>query len=291
MAQSCITSPAFTPAAGDTIIYKTTTVNTGDLTINVNASSAVHVRKWQASAVLASGDLVSGVYVPLTYDGTYWETPVIGNPPSGGAGGTINSGATFWMPWGADSYAPTGAAVGAPVASKQGARFPLTVPAQIQSTYLVLDINAASGTAAPCVGSTCGFYACIYKASMTSYVACTATAVSGGASNINATGATRFAWSTGSAVSGGVLTLPPGNYYVVTVSDSTALKLQVYGDGGFANMANVGGASGYVSYASANLATGNGASLAPIADISTATGGVTWIYWNATNLPLLGLLN
>lgn len=86
-AQSCSTSPAFTPAAGDTIVYMTTTTNTGDMTVNVNSSSAIHVRKWQKASVLASGDLVAGVYVGLTYDGAYWEIGGnIGNAPSGGGG-------------------------------------------------------------------------------------------------------------------------------------------------------------------------------------------------------------
>jgi hypothetical protein len=83
-AQSCATTPTFTAAAGDRIIYTTTTANTGDLTINVNASSAVHVRKWQGSAILAAGDLKANVNVPLTFDGTYWEVGGnIGNAPAG----------------------------------------------------------------------------------------------------------------------------------------------------------------------------------------------------------------
>jgi hypothetical protein len=91
-AQSCTTSPPFTPAAGDQIIYKTTTTNTGDVTTNVNSSSAAHFRKWQ-SAALAAGDLVAGVYVLATYDGTYWQVGGnIGNAPSGGTS-AIASGA------------------------------------------------------------------------------------------------------------------------------------------------------------------------------------------------------
>lgn len=91
-AQSCSTSPTFTPASGDTILYSTTTTNTGDVTINVNASSAVHVRKWQASSTLASGDLKANTPLLLTYDGTYWEAYVIGNAPAGG--GTVTSTGT-----------------------------------------------------------------------------------------------------------------------------------------------------------------------------------------------------
>ncbi len=79
-AQLCDTAPKFdvsgsaiAPTAGDTIIYKTGTTNTGDLTIAINGGSAVHVRKAQGTSVLAAGDLIAGQYVPLTFDGTFWE--------------------------------------------------------------------------------------------------------------------------------------------------------------------------------------------------------------------------
>ena len=85
-AQSCSTSPTFSPASGDTIIYTTTTAITGDVTVNVNSSSAVHVRKWQGSSVLAASDLKANVPVLMTYDGTYWEISTIGNAPGGGGG-------------------------------------------------------------------------------------------------------------------------------------------------------------------------------------------------------------
>lgn len=88
-AQSCTTNPTFVPAAGDTILYKTTTSNAGDLTVNVNASGAVHVRKWLATATLAAVDLPAGIPIYLTFDGTYWETYTIGNVPAGSGGGMI----------------------------------------------------------------------------------------------------------------------------------------------------------------------------------------------------------
>ncbi len=84
--QVCATTPTFAPAVGDTIIYKTTTTNTGDVTVIVNASSVVHVRKWLGASVLAAADLPSGVPVYMTFDGTFWEIHTIGNAPSGGGG-------------------------------------------------------------------------------------------------------------------------------------------------------------------------------------------------------------
>jgi len=92
--QVCNTSPSYTPAAGDTIIYNTTTTNTGDVTINVDSLGAKHARKWQGSATLASGDLVAGVYMLATYDGTFWEFYTIGNAPSGGGGSSALSAIT-----------------------------------------------------------------------------------------------------------------------------------------------------------------------------------------------------
>lgn len=85
-AQSCSTTPTFTPASGDWILYTTTTANSGDVTVNVNSSSAAHVRKWLGSSTLAAGDLVANTPMLLVYDGTYWEIPTIGNAPSGGGG-------------------------------------------------------------------------------------------------------------------------------------------------------------------------------------------------------------
>jgi len=88
-AQSCSTGPTiFTPVSGDTIMYSTTTTNTGDVTVDVNSLGVKHIRKWQGSSVLASGDLVANTPTLLTYDGTFWEIYTIGNAPSAGGGGS-----------------------------------------------------------------------------------------------------------------------------------------------------------------------------------------------------------
>ena len=69
--QSCNTAPSvgvtgtiFAAAAGDMLIYKTTTTNTGDLTININAQGAIHVRKAGGTAVLGAGDIQAGILHP-----------------------------------------------------------------------------------------------------------------------------------------------------------------------------------------------------------------------------------
>lgn len=105
-AQSCSTTPTFTPGAGDEIIYQTTTQNTGDVTVAVNGAAAAHVRKWQGASVLAAGDLKANVPTPMTFDGTFWEISTIGNAPAGSgvssitagcglSGGTISSSGTI----------------------------------------------------------------------------------------------------------------------------------------------------------------------------------------------------
>ena len=85
-AQSCATSPTFTPTAGDEIIYTTTTGNTGALTIAVNGGAAASVMKWGGSATLASGDIAANKPIKMTFDAAgNWDADDIANAPSGGA--------------------------------------------------------------------------------------------------------------------------------------------------------------------------------------------------------------
>jgi hypothetical protein len=82
-AQTCTTNPAFNSqgngicaAAGDWLLYKTTTTNTGALTLQVNGGggcATVGVQKRQGTVALANGDLVAGHYVLLVFDGTNWD--------------------------------------------------------------------------------------------------------------------------------------------------------------------------------------------------------------------------
>jgi hypothetical protein len=110
-AQVCTTSPTFTPDANDCIIYSTATANTGDLTLNVNSSSAAHVRKWLGASTLAAGDMPANQQVVACYDGTYWEMMTIGNAPGGtvypGAGVANSTGSA----WGT-SYSVAGSGAG-----------------------------------------------------------------------------------------------------------------------------------------------------------------------------------
>jgi len=81
--QSCTTSPSFVPAAGDCVIYTTTTANTGTgLTLNVNSLGAKSVAKWQGTTTLAANDVLANKQIIACYDGTNWELSTIGNAPS-----------------------------------------------------------------------------------------------------------------------------------------------------------------------------------------------------------------
>jgi hypothetical protein len=86
-AQSCTTTPSFTPTAGNCITYLTTTANTGTaLTINVNSSAAGSVAKWAGSTTtLVAGDIPANKPIPMCFDAAgQWDVMTIGNAPSGG---------------------------------------------------------------------------------------------------------------------------------------------------------------------------------------------------------------
>ena len=70
--QSCNAAFYFVPAAGNCIIYSTTTTNTGALTLTVNGTNSP-VRKRQGTVALAAGDLLAGHNTWMCYDGTAWD--------------------------------------------------------------------------------------------------------------------------------------------------------------------------------------------------------------------------
>lgn len=72
-AQVCTTGIAMTPTSGDAIIYKTTTQNSGDVTLAINGGSAIHFRKWSGQTILSKGDIQANVPILTVFDGTFWE--------------------------------------------------------------------------------------------------------------------------------------------------------------------------------------------------------------------------
>lgn len=91
-AQTCTTSPSFTPAANSCVTYTTTTPNSGaGLTLNVNGLGAKSVAKWLGTTTLAVGDVAANSPQLACYTGTVWNLSTIGNAPSGGGGTTWNA--------------------------------------------------------------------------------------------------------------------------------------------------------------------------------------------------------
>lgn len=88
-AQSCTTTPSVTLVSGNCFEYKTTTSNTGNLTISVNGSAALSVEKWLSTTTLAAGDIPAGHTIGMCYNGSVLDAMTIGNAPTGG--GTSNA--------------------------------------------------------------------------------------------------------------------------------------------------------------------------------------------------------
>jgi len=79
---SCSTSPTFTPSAGDVILFKPGTTNTGASTLNVNSSGAIAIREWNTSTATVAGDVVANSFYLLKYDGAgVWRLTDSSNPP------------------------------------------------------------------------------------------------------------------------------------------------------------------------------------------------------------------
>jgi hypothetical protein len=261
-AQSCTTSPSFTPASGDEILYTPGTTNSGDVTINVNSTAAKHVRKWSQSTVLASGDLVANVPVALIYDGTYWEVPTIGNAPSGGSSGTIigTSGIGAWYPFGRNFVASSAYNPG----TGYGAWWQVTLPFSATFRKINFQIKTASGTS--CTGGICGLLFGIFSADSTcsTTYATTTPIISGGSPDLNVSGVPI------SAIFTSPVTLAAGAYLIGVATDSSALVLQ--GGGEFLVLDNTDTTRQFRS-ATATV-TGDGSSLAFPANCSGG-GGIT----------------
>jgi hypothetical protein len=95
-AQTCTTSPSFTPTGNQScILYHTTTSNSGTgLTVNVNSAGAKSVAIAGASGwttTLTSGVIPSAKPVAMCYDGTNWDVLQTGTAASSGGGGSYTN--------------------------------------------------------------------------------------------------------------------------------------------------------------------------------------------------------
>lgn len=94
---ACSTTPSFTPAAGDVILFCPDVANTGASTLNVNAAGAKPLKQNQGQTPLVANDLrAAPACVAVQYDGTNWDLQGQGGNASGGAT-PVNS---LWCPFG-----------------------------------------------------------------------------------------------------------------------------------------------------------------------------------------------
>lgn len=93
-AQSCTTSPSFTPAANDSVWYTTTTTNSGTgLTVNIDSLGAKSVAIPSTSGwttTLTANIIPANTPILMTYTGTNWNVIQTGTLPNSG-GGCSNS--------------------------------------------------------------------------------------------------------------------------------------------------------------------------------------------------------
>lgn len=150
-----------------------------------------------------------------------------------------------------------------------------SLPVSVLSSSALFEVKTQSGTS--CTGGTCGMLAAVYN-STRNLIAATEVGTSGNANNaknINTTGVKKLAWSTGSAVSGGYLSLSPGGYFLCYTTDSAVLAVSANTTNSWMLIENEGGGSlvrhGWVS----SWSTGNGASLTAPSTIPGTFGGST----------------
>lgn len=87
-AYTCSTSPTFTPASGDAVLFKADVANTGSATLAVNSAAAATIKKQGGGTNLVANDLLAGTWTPVQFDGTNWQMEgQVGNAAGGGSPG------------------------------------------------------------------------------------------------------------------------------------------------------------------------------------------------------------
>lgn len=276
---TCAMSPAlgvYTTGACHT--FKANTANTGAASINFNSLGAKTIKKAEGGVTtdLSDNDIRAGQVVNVCYDGTNMQLQsTLGNTSSGG-GVTLDAATAFWPLWpftaGGGSSQITGAA-------NYGNCYGFVMPAAITSTVLSFEVTVGSGTC----GGTCGFGTAIYNSAGTG-IAYSTIGVSGSGTNINTTGIKELTWASGTAVSGGTLSLSAGKYFACLSTDSTALSLTFYGNTNYLRIMNGTGTNTQNGYQAA-FSTGAGAALA----LPASKAGAFTFSGSGSELPVLVL--
>lgn len=206
-------SPAITSlVTGFQILVKANHTNTGAATINVNTLGAKNIKKHNDQD-LASGDIESGQVFCCVYDGTNFQLmSLLGNAPGGGGSGSLtsNAGDSAFMPWGLCRFS---ADLNNIIASGDTQLYALESEVSKQYREFGFIVTAASGSGK---GMVISIYTRASNGDLTKI------AQSAGVL-VDSIGKKYPAWSSGSAVSGGVLTLPAGqNLYLGMTLDSAA---------------------------------------------------------------------
>ena len=268
---ACSFTPAITSyVTGACYQFKANTSNIGAASINFNSLGNTGIKKVAAGVTtdLADNDIRPNQIVRLCYDGANMQMQSqLGNAAAGGSAASpviSTPGEPGFFPLGVIGTSMTGAQVTG--SANAGICHAFMLPASISVSSASFQVTGGSGTA--CSGGVCGFSIAIYNKAKT-LVGVTETAASNHASqgkNINDTsynnGVKTLNWSSGSAVSGGKLTLDPGGYWFCYSTDSTALQILVWNNTYWMPVVHRAGESyldkhGYRF----GLTTGNGAGL------------------------------
>lgn len=266
---ACSLNPAITGyTAGAVYSFRANTANTGGATVNFNGLGARTIRKSRDQA-LADNDIKAGQLVTVMYDGAEMQMQSqTGNAAAGGGGGGGTVSAPYVLLNAAGSVANSVISGGA---GNYGVCHRFGLQAGHAFSGLAVTVAVASGSC----GGSCGFGVAVYNSSK-SKVGQTSILTSGGSPDFNTAGAKLLTWASGSAVSGGTLTLAAGTYYACYSTDSTVAQFPMINvdSAATANGGNPGPHHGY----QAAFTTGGGSGLTFPASMTgsfntTSTGG------------------